>query len=330
MNPFITVGELAEHLQCPMLGDRDKKIFGISLYQESDADSLTYIPYDKIGKIEEIEAGAYLTKASIGLPLHRNYIVTRKEPYTVLAQTIQFMIDKQLYKVPSQEPPQISKQCKIGQYVSVGNGSVIQAGTVLAHGVVIGENVRIGENCEIGANTVIGSGTVIGDHTVIGACCNIGTENFEYEQTETEWIKIPVVGRVSIGSNVRIGGNVVIEKGTIGTTVIGSHTQIENLVQIGHEVKIGKHCHIVACVGIAGWAKIGNHVTIYGQAAVGNHVNVGDRTILLARSGVDKNIDDSQIVSGFPAQEHQKEMRFQAFLRRLYKSKQETKGSEKR
>ena len=99
-----------------------------------------------------------------------------------------------------------------------------------------------------------------------------------------EWRKIPAIGTVSIGNHVRISGNVVIEKGTIGKTTIGDFTQIENLVQIGHEAKIGIQCHIVSLVAIAGWAEIGNYVDIYGQSAISNHVKIGDHSILLARS----------------------------------------------
>ena len=328
MKNYITVKELAEYLHCPVLGDKEKKIYGISLFEESTEDMLTYVPYDKIDRIPEIKAGVILTKASIGLSLHRNYIVTRYDPYGVLSQTIHFLIYNGLYHVPSQEQPQISDNCRLGRFISIGNGSVIEADTILSDGVVIGENVRIGSDCYIGANTVIGSGTIIEDNTEIGACCNIGTENFEYYQTPNKWIKIPAVGNVEIGQSVRIGGNVVIEKGTIGTTRIGNCTQIDNLVQIGHEVKIGDNCHIVACVALAGWAEIGNHVTIYGQSAVSNRIKVGNNAVLMARSGVDKDIAENQLVSGFPAQNHQQEMRFQAFLRKLFKSNQ--KGCEKK
>ncbi len=328
MKNYITVGTLAEYLHCPVLGNKEKKIYKISLFEESTEDSLTYVPYDKIDRIAEIKAGAILTKASIGLPLHRNYIVTRHDPYALLAQTVQFLIYHELYHVPNQEKPRISASCQIGKFVSIGNGSVIEADTVISDGVVIGENVRIGNDCFIGANTVIGSDTVISDNTDIGACCNIGTENFEYYQTPDRWIKIPAVGRVEIGQSVRISGNVVIEKGTIGITRIGSYSQIDNLVQVGHEVKIGENCHIVACVALAGWAEIGNHVTIYGQSAVSNRIKVGDNAVLLARSGVDKDIAENQIVSGFPAQNHQQEMRFQAFLRKLFKSN--LKGRERK
>lgn len=317
---YITAGEIAEYLNCQILGDKNKKIYGIALYHESSDDKLSYVPYNKISKIEGINAGVILTRSSIGLQLHRNYIVTRKEPYYYLADTIQFMIDRGLYNVKPLNEPNISLTADIANNVAIGNGSVIGDKTIIGHGAFIGENVTIGDNCSIGTNSVIGDNTMIDDEVIIGACCNIGTENFEYCKNNDGWTKIPVVGKVHIQNNVTIGGNVVIEKGTIGTTAIGAYTQIENLVQIGHEVKIGKYCHIVACVAIAGWAEIGNHVDIYGQSAVSN-VKIGDNAILLARTGADKNIPENAIVSGFPAQEHKKELQYKAFLKKLFRDK---------
>lgn len=319
MRHFVTAGELAEHLQCPIIGDRDKKIYGIALFHECTDEMLTYVPVKDIDKIHSIQAGVILTKASFGLPIHRNYIITRDEPYHVLARTVQFLIDKNIYACASPDKPVVSPNCKISDRVTIGNGTVISDCTELSPGVVIGENVKIGSHCRIGSNTVIGSGTIIGDNTIIGSCSCIGTENFEYQQTRTGWIKIPAVGDVRIGDNVEIGGNVVIEKGTIGTTIIGDHTQLENLIQIGHETKIGSHCHIVACTALAGWSEIGNHVTIYGQAGVCNRAKVGNNVVILGRSGVDKDIKDDQIISGFPAQAHTQEMKFQAFLRKLFR-----------
>jgi len=316
---YITVGELAEHLNCPTIGDKNKKIFSIALYQDSNDDSLTYVPYNKINVINDIKAGAIITRASIGLPLHRSYIVTRHDPHEVLADTIDFMIEKGLYCTENHNKPIISDSAIIADNVFIRNGTVIGNNTILSNGVVIGENVTIGNNCFIGVNTVIGDNCIIGDNSSVGACCSIGTENFEYHKFEDGWKKIPEIGYVRIGDNVIIGGNVVVEKGTIGTTVIGDFTHIENLVQIGHEAKIGIHCHIVACVAIAGWAEIGNYVDIYGQSAISNRVKIGDNSILLARTGADKNIESNMIVSGYPAQSHRLELKYQAFLRKLFR-----------
>lgn len=316
---YITVGELAEYLNCQMIGDRNKKIFGIALYQDSDDNSVTCVPYNKIDIINDIKAGAIITKASIGLPLHRNYIFAKNDPHEILADVIDFMIKSGLYCTENHNKPIISDSVVKFDNVFIGNGTVIGDNTILSPGVVIGKNVKIGNNCLIGANTVIGDKCIIGENTSLGACCSIGTENFEYHKFKDVWKKIPAIGSVHIGDNVIIGGNVVIEKGTIGTTIIGDFTQIENLVQIGHEVKIGMHCHIIACTAIAGWAEIGNYVDIYGQSAISNRIKVGDNSILLARTGADKNIESNTVVSGFPAQNHWNELKYQAFLRKLFR-----------
>ncbi|MBQ7433515.1 MAG: UDP-3-O-(3-hydroxymyristoyl)glucosamine N-acyltransferase [Lachnospiraceae bacterium] len=316
---YITVGELANHLNCKVIGDRNKKIYGISLYQESTEDLLTYVPYNKIDSIESIKAGALLTKYSVGLPVYRNYIITRHDPYEVLSETLKYLIEKGICCSENNKSFMISESAVLSENVSIGKGASIGKDTVISAGAVIGKNVSIGKNCFIGENTVVGDYTIIDDDVRIGACCCIGTENFEYIKTKTGWSKIPVVGAVHICDHVMIGGNVVVEKGTIGTTTIGSYTQVGNLVQIGHETKIGAHCHIVACVALAGWTEIGRNVDIYGQAAIGNRAKIGDNAILLARAGVDKNVKGNVMVSGFPAQDHKKEMRFQAFLRELFR-----------
>lgn len=315
---FVTVGELADHLNCAVLGDRNKRLYGITLYHESTRDTLTYIPRNKIDIIKDIQAGAILTQASIGLPLHRNYIITRQDPYSHLASVISFLEEKGLYGTHSTDAPHISEGVQISSYVSIGSGTCIASDTILSPGVVIGCNVKIGKHCFIGANTVIGDNVIIEDDVRIGSCCNVGFENFEFYKSANGWIKTPAIGSVHIHHHAHICGNVVIEKGTIGTTQIGSYSQIDNLVQIGHEAKIGAYSHIVACVAIAGWAEIGEHVDVYGQVGIGNHVQVGNGSILMARAGVDKSVAPNTIVSGFPAQDHHTELRFQAFLRRLF------------
>lgn len=297
---FVTAGELSDYLNCRVIGDRQKKIYGITLMNDSSENMLTYVPKNKIKYINHIKANVILVKATIGLPFDRTYIVSVNEPYEILEKTINFLIAKGLYCVENNEKPTISASSKISEGVVIGNGAVV------------------GDNCFIGANTVIGTNTVIENNVRIGSCCSIGTENFEYCKEKHGWSKIPVVGGVHIGSNVIIGGNVVIERGTIGTTVVGANTQIGNLVQVGHECKIGENCHIVACTALAGWCDIGSGVDIYGQCAVSNNVKVGNNAVLLARSGVDKNIRENIVVWGTPAQEYRREMRFQAFLRKLF------------
>ena len=209
---FITAGELAEYLNCKILGDKDKKIYKIALMQDSTENTLTYVMSDKRDRIQHCNAGVILTTASIGLPLYRTYIFTNQEPYYMLNDVICYMMNKGLYCNNENCKTLIADSAVISQNVVIGNGSVI------------------GENCFIGANTVIGDNTIIEDNVYIGTCCSIGTENFEFCKTEHGWSKIRAVGNVHICHDVFIGGNAVIEKGTIGTTLIGAYTQIDNLI----------------------------------------------------------------------------------------------------
>ena len=143
---FITAGELAEYINCKILGDKGKKIYGIALMQDSTENTLTYVMSDKRDRIQDCNAGVILTTASIGLPLYRTYIFTNQEPYYLLNEVICYMINKGLYCNNENYKPIIADSAVISQNVAIGNGSVI------------------GENCFIGANTVIGDNTIIEDN----------------------------------------------------------------------------------------------------------------------------------------------------------------------
>ena len=181
-NRFITAGELAEHLKCELLGDKDKKIYGIALMQDSTEYTLTYVMSNKKDKIKDINAGVILTMASIGLLLHRTYIITNQEPYYLLNDVICYMIEKGLYGS--------DEDCK----------PVIADSAVISQNVVIGNGVVIGERCFIGANTVIGDNTIIEDNVYIGTCCSIGTENFEFCKSGDYVSDVSNVSVCSIGS----------------------------------------------------------------------------------------------------------------------------------
>lgn len=205
----------------------------------------------------------------------------------------------------------------IDDFVKIGDNSEIGENTRLLSGVKIEENVKIGDNCIIYENVVIRKGTVIGQNVIIHPGTVIGGDGFGFVPTGKGIFKIPHIGNVVIGNNVEIGSNVTIDRAVSGSTSIGDHTKIDNLVHIAHNVRIGKYCFIVAQVGISGSVKIGDNVKLAGQTGVTGHLEIGDNVTVGARSVVMNSVGSGEFVSGYPAIPHKEEMRIKASLRKL-------------
>jgi len=194
----------------------------------------------------------------------------------------------------------IGKNCYIGDFVvikegvEIGDNCFINAGTYIDHGV------KIGNNCVIESNVSIYY-AIIGNDVVIDAGTRIGTDGFAFINTPHGHEKILQVGRAILEDKVDVGANVTIDRGALGDTVIGEGTKIDNLVQIGHNVKIGKHCVIVSQVGIAGSSKLGQFVFAGGQVGIAGHLNIGNMVRIAAQSGIARDIEDGQTVMGSPA-----------------------------
>jgi len=216
--------------------------------------------------------------------------------------------------------------------------AVIGVDCVIEDGVIIGKDVKIGDRCRIQAQAVIRNGVEIGDdcnigsnvyvtHALIssgvriypGAC--IGRPGFGFAIDSTGFTSVPQLGRVIIESNVEIGANTTIDRGAGPDTIIGQGTRIDNLVQIGHNVKIGKYCVIVAQVGISGSTQIGDHVMIGGQVGMAGHIKIGSGVKIAAQSGVMRDIPDGMECMGSPTVPIKQGMRQVAMLAKLVTKK---------
>ncbi len=204
-------------------------------------------------------------------------------------------------------------------------GAVVMAGATIGDGSdigpnsVIGDDVTIGKDCRVMANVSIRERCVIGDRVTLQPGVVIGSDGYGYEFSGGRHVKLDQVGIVEIHDDVEIGANTTIDRARFGKTVIGEGTKIDNLVQIGHNVVMGKHCLIIAQVGLSGSSHYGDHVTIGGQAGVGGHVTIGSNVMLAARSGVTTSLPADTIYAGKPAQPFRDEMKLQAHVRRLPK-----------
>lgn len=207
---------------------------------------------------------------------------------------------------------QISEKATIHDTATIGKGCIIDAGVVIAEGAeigdgtwiepnaVIGRNVKIGKDCRIGPNASI-THTVIGEGTRLYPGVRIGQDGFGFAIDPAGHVKVPQLGRVMIGSHVEIGANTCIDRGAGPDTIIGDGTWIDNCVQIGHNVKIGKGCVIVAQAGVAGSTTLGDYVFLAAQGGVAGHLDIGTGAQIGAQSGVMRDLPAGAKVIGSPA-----------------------------
>lgn len=217
----------------------------------------------------------------------------------------------------------ISESAQIGQNVNILPGAVIMARAVIEDdvtlypNVIISEDVRVGRGSTIHAGAVIREACIIGEENIIYSGAVIGTDGFGYYDYQGTRYKIPQIGIVRTGKNVEIGANVCIDRATIHETFIDDDTKIDNLVQIGHNCRIGKRCYIVSQVGISGSTTIGDEVILGGQVGVADHVSIGDRVIAFAQSGIPSDLENGEKVFGTPARPVKESHRINAALGQL-------------
>lgn len=218
--------------------------------------------------------------------------------------------------------------------VRVHPGAVVMAGATVGDGSelgpnsVIGTDAIVGKDCHIMANATVRERCVLGDRVILQPGAVIGSDGYGYEFSGGRHVKIDQVGIVEIGDDVEIGANTTIDRARFGKTLIGEGTKIDNLVQIGHNCVIGKHCLIISLTGISGSTRLGNYVTMAGQVGTVGHITIGDKATLTARAGVTGNLPGGEVYAGNPAQPFREEMKLRANARRLPKLMDRVKALE--
>lgn len=209
--------------------------------------------------------------------------------------------------------------------ISVLPGAVIMPEAQIGDGSEIGGNCFIGENAVVGNDCILMAGSTLRERCTLGNRVTlqpqavIGSDGFGYEFQDGKHVKIDQVGVVEIGDDVEVGSNTTIDRARFGKTIIGEGTKIDNLVQIGHNCVIGKHCLIISLTGISGSTTLGDYVTVGGQVGMVGHITIGDKASFAARTGVSTNLPGGQIYSGNPAAPIKDDQRLRATLRRVPK-----------
>lgn len=315
------LSQLAKDLELEFRGD-DVEVNRLNAIKSAKEDELIYINAEKhLVKLESTKAKAVIVDEKLAdkIPEGMSVMLT-SEPYLIMARVSQ-LFHKINYK-PSEQSPQISENAIVEDFVTIKNGAIIKDNVVLMHGVYIGENVVIEEGSVIHPNSVIYANSKIGKNCTILANATIGSDGFGYAHTKLgEHVKIIHSGNVILGDGVDVGAGTTIDRGVFGSTTIKKGTKIDNLVQIGHNCKMGEGCIIVAQGGFAGSSILGNGVIMGGQSAVAGHISIGDRAIIAARGGVTKSLEGGKTYSGVPILEHKDWLRLQAKISKFFSKK---------
>ena len=251
------------------------------------------------------EASACITtkKLSIYLPKKTEKIIVNNVLHE-LAKALSIIYPKSDIDYPdlSLKKPhkQKYKKVKFGNNVLIGNNVKIGNNSIIGSNTIIENKVQIGKNCVIGFGVII-KNSIIGNNVVIQDNTKIGQKGFGFIPIKKNNLKFPHIGRVLIKDNVEIASGCTIDRGSVDDTIIGENTYLDNQIHIAHNVKIGSNCMIAGQVGFAGSSSVGDSVSIGGQAGISGHIKIGNNVKIGGGSGVVKDIEDNQILMGYPA-----------------------------
>ncbi len=267
-----------------------------------------------------IVAPALASRAPVGMAL-----LTTPTPYKAYALVAQAFYPRPTATGAIHETAVIAHSAQIGEGTDIGAYSVIGAEVMIGEGCGIGAQVVIDAGVEVGARTTIGHGVTL-SYCTVGADCQIhagvriGNRGFGFALDPEEFVDVPQLGRVIVGDNVEVGANATIDRGAGSDTVIGEGTRIDNLVQIGHNVRLGQACVLVAQSGISGSAELKDRVMIAGQSGVAGHLKMGAGSRLASKSGLMRDLPSGQTVCGVPAIPIRDFFRLNALWRRQLKA----------
>ncbi len=301
-----TAADIARRLQGEVVGDPSIVLTGFAPASVARAGELTFAENETyLARAEQSAAAAILVDGQ--LSSSKKVLIRVANARVGFARALEAFFPEPEYPPGIHPSAVIAPSAQVDAAAHIGPFCVIGERTLVGAGAVLQGNDNVGSGCQIEAgthlfpNVTIYPRSQIGQRVRIHSGTVIGADGFGYVLDQGVHLKIPQAGQVIIHDDVEIGANVTIDRGTIGPTIIGKGTKIDNLVQIAHNVVVGEHCLLVAQVGIAGSTKLGNFVTLAGQVGIVGHLKIGDHVTVAAQSGVINDIGEGQKWLGSPA-----------------------------
>lgn len=321
----LTIAQIAAHVEGTLRGDAERRISGVAPVDLAGPDDLSfvanprYLPY-----VQDSLAGVLLVPESLldRVPEEIPTIAV-EDAHVALYHVLRLLHPEQREPAAVHSTAVIAEDVELGADVTVGPYAVIERGAkigdrcqILAHAFV-GQGVRMGTDSVVHPHATLYDGVIVGDRCIIHSGARVGKEGFGFVWLDGGHRKVPQVGGCVLGDDVEVGCNTTIDRGSIGDTVVGRGTKIDNLVQLGHNDRIGEHVILVSQVGISGSTTIGDGAVLGGQVGVGGHLTIGAGARIGARGGVIGDVPAGETYSGYPARPHRESMRSHAMIAKL-------------
>jgi UDP-3-O-[3-hydroxymyristoyl] glucosamine N-acyltransferase len=324
--PAVPISEIVAFTGGRYSGPVDRMIDGVAPLAGAGEAQLSFLSNPKYAaQLASTRATAIFVSDDV--PGDDDRFIRVASPYYAMASVVAKYFDRRPMPSGISSLASIAATATLGANVAIGPFSTIADGVVLGDGVVIFQNVSIEAGTTIGDGTIVYPQVSIYDRSIIGRRCIIhsgvviGADGYGFATEGGRHHKIPQIGIVRIGDDVEIGAGSTIDRAALGETTIGDGTKIDDQVMIGHNVKVGRHCLLVAQVGIAGSTELGDHVVVAGQSGFGGHLTIGNGVQVAAKSAVLDDVQDGTKVMGIPAVPFREFARREALLRRMAKKK---------
>ena len=321
----LTAQAVADLVGGRLLGDGTVAVRAVAPLERAGPDALSFAVSGRYAEaLRASGAGAVLVPEALAdAPAAAGARIVVAEPYRALVRVVERLFP------PAPAPAGIDATSRLGPGCVLGTGVSIGPYVVLGRGVLLGDRVRLAEGVSLGDGVTVGEDTVIGPRVtcypgarigrrvVLKAGAVIGGDGFGYLSGAAGHARIPHVGACVLEDDVEIGSNSCVDRGSLDDTVIGRGTKLDNLVHVGHNVRIGERCLLMAGVGVAGSTRVGNDVILAGHVGVTDHLTIGDGARVAAKSAVFGDVPAGGVMSGHPARANRQFLRAQAALYRL-------------